>query len=292
MSMDIMYDIRSLLYRIIAVFTIWLLVRHKKEDLCFKFNVLISLLACLLVYYIIGSVICRYSHLGVNDFFWFSRLYNVAISTLFITIVFRFSPIGTEKNKLILFPRIAIKSTLYIAIQLFFFIIFAIIYINISRHSNHIFTDSSLLYQIDEGHYVAIIVCILTDLYAVIGEEMVFRYLAINTLRQALGNDMSLVLVSSALWVVMHTSLNFDLFILGIFIAYCYISTGYLSLCIFLHFAFNISVTSQSIYILLSRNTNIGFSHFQYAASVLIILIISYHLCEYLLTPKKSGQAI
>lgn len=289
-SCDLMYQIQSLLYKIVAIFAIWFLMRHKREYQSFRYAVLILLLSSLIAYYTIGAVVCRYLKLDLNEVFWFSRLYNVVLSTFFITIVVKFSPISIDTNRLILFPAIAKKTSLYIAIQLFFFILCTIIYINISMHSHHICTNSILSYQISEKHYMAICVYILIDVYAVIGEEMVFRYLAINTLRPVLRSARSLIIVSSGLWMIMHTSLNVDLFIVGMFLAYCYIRTGYLSLCIFFHFVFNISVASQWVYILLSSNKIIDFSPFQYAATIFIILISSYHLCEYLLMCEKSGH--
>jgi len=127
----------------------------------------------------------------------------------------------------------------------------------------------------------------LTEIFGVAGEEIVCRYFAINALRQKL-NKISAIVVSSLIWTLMHWDTNPSIFILGLLLGYLYYKTESLSLCILLHFSYNLAVLTMPFYLFLKQTGDITFSLFQYVSAVFVLQIALYLSVEMLFVKAKK----
>jgi len=99
---------------------------------------------------------------------------------------------------------------------------------------------------------------ILTEIFGVAGEEIVCRYFSVNALRQKLGKS-SVIVTSSLIWTLMHWDTNPGIFILGLLLGYLYYETKSLSVCILLHFIYNLTILTMPFYLLFRQTGDITF---------------------------------
>lgn len=280
-----------IIIKAIAILIIFIIIRQKQHYNDFRVSVLFSLLLILVAYYMLGFIVTKYYSFDSNGYFWFSRMYNVVLTTLFIIVILLYSPIRYSQGRILCFPLIKIGSPLYGIIIIYFVILSIFIYHQVGQNPEKILKYNYLiLYQINNTHYSALLLYVITELYGVIGEELVFRYFTINTMRSFKLNTSMIIIISSCLWTLMHEPLSINHFFLGLLLAYCYIATGYLSISIFLHFMYNIVATTQSVYIYLLNTEVLKITSLQYASIILVILIAFYHLFEWMLRCKDESQ--
>ena len=252
-----------------------------------NFTVFFRLLLLITVYYMIGYIIRKYYPFDTNNLYLFFIIYRDILTTLFIIAILQYSSIRSEWEKVYMFPRINYDSYLYKILFIYFLFISLLTYYQLIYHIDEIIKEQPMmLYFLRNKYYFKISFLIVSELYAILGEELVFRYFAINTLNSFLRNKTLTILICSVVWSLIHDPINIHLFFLGILLGYCYIITGYLSLSIFLHFIYNMIYYIPSIYVYLSKSEIYNISPLLVSLAIFLSMIFLFHLCGMILRPK------
>jgi len=255
----------------------------------FRLRDLSTVQSLLIVYY---AVLYMYFNLVANErIFYFFILIHLGLTAALIGATARFTPLRESIRELIRFPRFRIYSGPYIMLFCFFlftsFIIFSSSEALSGRVEGLIPSDLIMLEAVYNSPFVALPLFILTEIFGVTGEEILSRYFAVNALRLKLKKT-SVILISSLIWTLMHWDANPSIFILGLLLGYLYYRTGSLSVCILLHFLYNLAVLTMPFYIFFRRSGDISLSSLQYAAAVFVLQIAIYHSVEILFA--KTGR--
>ncbi len=263
------------------------MIKGKPTNEDFSLRDLSTVLSILIVYY---AILCIYYNLAANEYvFYFFIFIHIALTAALISAVVRFTPLKECIKRLLDFPQFKLLSGSYSAIILFFLYTSFTIFISTESLAGRLEelgpADLIMLEAIHNSPLIALPVFILTELFGVVGEEIVCRYFAIGALRQKLGR-IYVIVVSSLIWTLMHWDANPSIFILGLLLGYSYYKTESLSICILLHFLYNLAVLTMPFYLFF--NQTIAFSSFQYVSAVFVLQILLYHAVEMLFV--KTGK--
>ncbi len=227
--------------------------------------------------------------MGIDSIYiYFYRSIGIVLTIGFIVAVLRYSPLRYSIKDLLVFPRLGRTSLFYIIILLFFVInsFSAFLLVDLFPGTvNYKLNTYIDLIEIKENPLVFIPILILLEIFTIAGEELVFRYFAVNSLKQKL-NKLSVIIISSLLWTLSHGSLSFGIFVVGIFLGHLYYTTESITLCVVLHFIFNLSVLSVYLYVFYKNIGAISVSPFQYAAFLLICQLLIFHISEVIITNR------
>jgi len=89
-------------------------------------------------------------------------------------------------------------------------------------------------------------------------------------------NKKWVIIISSLIWTLLHLNSSIVTFIFGIFIGYLYYETKSLSLCIVLHFIFNLTIGTEIFYVLYKEMGSLTYSSFQYAIALFLLQLILF----------------
>jgi uncharacterized protein len=285
------YYLYNFLSIILAV-TIPLLVERIKgrtanED--FSLRDLSTVLSILIVYY--AALFIYYSLAENEHIFYFFILIHIALTSALISATARFTPLKESLKRRLDFPRFKIASAPYIAIIFFFLYTSFIIFTSADSLTGRLEelgpANLIMLEAVFNSPFIALPVFILTEVFGVTGEEVVCRYFAINALRQRL-KKISVIVISSLIWTLMHWDANSGIFTLGLLLGYLYYKTESLSICILLHFSYNLAVLTMPFYLFFRQSGDILFSPFQYVSALFVLQVILYHSVEMLFA--KTGK--
>ncbi len=250
--------------------------RSPNED--FRLRDLSTVLSILIVYY---AVLYIYFNLVSNErIFYFFILIHIVLTSALIGATSRFTPLRESVRRLLNFPRFRIISTPNVMIICFFlytsFVVFAASEALSGRMEGLLPADLIMLEAVYNSPFVALPLFILTELFSVTGEEIVSRYFAVNALRRKL-KKIPVIVISSLIWTLMHWDMNPSIFILGLLLGYLYYKTESLSVCILLHFLYNLAVLTMPFYLLFRQSGDISYSPFQYVAALFALQLVIYH---------------
>ena len=288
-------NLLNILLVIVGISLPLLIERIKEKPLNdnFKLLNLSKILAILLPYY---SILIFYYKVIAADIgsFYFYTLIRIALTLSFIVAVLRYSPLGSFMQSLLNFPRFKRRSTFYIIILFFFAFTSFGAYLMVDLFPRRVGLQLSVFVvfkAIIENLFFSAPISVLTELFSIGGEEIVYRYFAINTLRQKLKKN-SVIIISSLIWTLTHGELSFGIFVLGIFLGYLYYETGSLSLCIVLHFLFNFGVLTEPFFLFYKRIGYIEIPAYQYALSLFAFQILLYHMAEMVFVKTNPQKQI
>jgi len=86
----------------------------------------------------------------------------------------------------------------------------------------------------------------VSAIIAIIAEEVVFRYFAVNALSSRF-KVFGTVFWSAVIWTLFHRGIHLDIFILGVFLGYFYVANGSLFQAILLHTIYNLYVELRDL---------------------------------------------
>jgi len=268
-------------------------VKGKPTDEGFSLRDLSTVLSILIAYY---AILFIYYNLASNEhIFYFFIFIHLALTLTLISAVARFTPLKGSIKRLLDFPRFKLSSASYIAIIFFFFYTSFIIFTSLESLTGRLEelgpTNLIMLEAVYKTPFIALPVFILTEIFSVGAEEIVCRYFAINALGQKL-NKISVIIISALIWTLMHWDTNLSIFILGLLLGSLYYKTESLSICVLLHFLYNLAVLTMPFYLFFKQTGTITFSSFQYVSAVFVLQIALYHSVEifFVVTGKIAGR--
>lgn len=130
-----------------------------------------------------------------------------------------------------------------------------------------------------ETPYTAIPIAILVLAISMVGEEIVNRYFAVNSLKVVLSKR-AVIIISSLIWVLIHGEIDAPIFVFGVLLGYIYYETESLSLCVVLHFIFNCIVLTEPFYILYKEIGILEINVYQYGIVLMLSQILIYKFIE------------
>lgn len=249
----------------------------------FRLTDLSKTIAILFIYTCIGTLAFRKISTHVNEYFWVIEISRLLVATMLICAVFKYTPLLTQYRVLFTVPITRKDHKLLILIIGYFLFSSFTHYIKVIDHPTEIFSKEGglELYRAIYGSYFFLLFTVALDFYFIVGEELVFRYFAVNALKSNFNNK-QIIIVSSLLWTLMHEGIYLNVFISGLIYAYIYIKTERLFPCVFLHFLFNEAGTSQSFYLYYKSILAITITPLQYGIMLFLVMIVSYYLLEIL----------
>jgi membrane protease YdiL (CAAX protease family) len=273
---------------VLAMAPLALKAYRKLPDDIFDLKDLSKLLSVLFVYYSLIMIVTRIHDFTITEYFIFSYMFNIMLATIFVFLVLKYSPLKKESIKSILsFPAIDKKSPLFLWIIILFAYESLSIYLVIERHPEMaIEAQAVMFYTLMKQPFIVTVVTMLIVLYSVIGEELIFRYFVINSLKPVY-NERLVIVISSVLWMIMHQDIMAGRFIQGVFWSYLYVKTGRILLCIIFHYIYNIAIMTQPFYIHFRNSNAINLTSLQYASIIFISFISVYLLTEFIFKRKQ-----
>jgi membrane protease YdiL (CAAX protease family) len=286
------YYLFNILSMLIAISIPLLVERIKGKPPNDDFNLrdLSTVLSILIAYY---AILYLYFEFQTNEhvIFYFFIIVHIALTTALIAAVVRFTPLKASFRSLLTFPRFGRRSGSYIIILCFFLYTSFTVFKSVSALQGRLDelgpANLILLKAVYNSPFIALPIFILTEIFGVAGEEIVCRYFAINALRQKLGRT-AVIVISSLIWTLMHWDTNPNIFILGLLLGYLYYETGSLSLCILLHFIYNLTILTMPFYLFFRQTGDIAFPPFQYVFALFVLQVILYQSVELLFA--KTGK--
>lgn len=255
----------------LVVFSICILLaiyKVKRSSLVATFNLtdLSKVIAILLVYY--GVIIFYFKFVAFEEnHFPFFLLIRILLTVVFILLVVKYTPFAKDVKNVLYLPRLEQSVLPHLIILSFFlytsFTVFWAVHFLPQKVDSQL-QNFIILKAINEQPFIAVPIAILTEIIAVVGEEIVFRYFAINALKSNLGKKLAVV-TSALIWTLAHGEVSFGIFVLGVLLGYLYYETESLSLCIVLHFIFNIVVGTEIFYLFYKDVGAIALSTSEYA---------------------------
>lgn len=282
-----------LLVRLLSI-TIFPIVLKKYKSVTnsyFDLTNLSKMLFALFLYYFLGAILLKKVAFEGYEYFWFTTALDVILTIVYIVAILKYSPIRRDKERIVIFPIVHKRTVLYKMVILFFFLKAIGIYLGVAIIPERVLSEENLLlYAAINRPFVTIIVFLFITFFSAIGEELVFRYFAIHALLPIFSTR-TVIILSALIWALMHRSFSLETIIFGIFLAYFYIRTGYLSICIVLHFLSNIIVGTGSFYVYFTNKDIIHFTPTHYTLALFIALLAMYHLTEFFMK-KKPCEAL
>jgi membrane protease YdiL (CAAX protease family) len=267
-------------------------IKGKAVNDNFKLRDLSKLLTILVGYYITLFFFYVINPKDIDNFYFYTFM-RFALAVLFIIGILRNTGVVYFKKNLreiLEFPRFSWRSTFHTTMLFFFALTSVGAYLMVDfypmRVQSHL-GNFIVLKAINENPFLSIPVVILTEIFAITGEELVFRYFAINALKHQLKKN-SAIIISSLIWTFAHWEGNFGIFFLGIFLGYLYYNTGSLSLCIVLHFLFNMGVLTETFYLFYKQMGFLILPVYYYAFVLFVFQLVFYHLAESVLTKRQT----
>lgn len=262
----------------------------------FKLTDLSKILTILLIFDSISFFCHKFIGAKINNYyFYFYTLIRIVLTLALVAAVLRYSPLKKISIKSLLnFPKFERTSTFYVVILSFIIINSFGAFLIVELFPNMVGQQINtviFLKAIDESPFILTPVLVLIEVFAIVGEELVYRYFAINALRQKL-KKISTIIISSLIWSFMHWHASFGVLIAGILIGYFYYETESLSLCVMLHFLFNFSVLSASLYLFYKDIGSLAIPAYQYALALFACQIFLYHLTEIFIVKTNLQKQI
>jgi membrane protease YdiL (CAAX protease family) len=221
--------------------------------------------------------------------------YKVVIATLSVTVAVMLSPLLDDFSEIVKFPEFKVRSSDFCLVLLFFVFVGLSVMCGIQMYSEQILADHEnilLLIAVMNKPVLWMPVILLTILLSAIGEELVFRYIAISAIGGRFKKPFA-VAISSAIWTMFHSNISMHLFVVGLFLGYFFLIKNSISLCIFLHFIYNVLIYSQIFYLDLVKKGNPIVNSAQYFAVMIGLMIITYCVIGFGFNIKKvlRGQS-
>ncbi len=185
-------------------------------------------------------------------------------------------------HSLAFFPKIKKTSFLYFMLLLFFLFISAGTLRAVHTVPIQILGSSEnqiILNSVIRAPLSSILLLLIMSPIAITSEEIVFRYFAINSLRER-TNKLTAILIPAMIWTLMHWDFSLNRLAVGLFLGYFFYKTKSLSLCVLLHFILNILAYTEIFYIYQRRLVSPWSIQFEYAIFLFLFPIIVYHIVE------------
>lgn len=257
----------------------------------FRLSDLSKISAILLVYYTMSHCYYKTNDIDLVGFYYYLCI-KILLTIAFIVAVMKYAPLRTDMIKLLFFPRFERRSILYFVIVLYFFYTSFFIYRAVEVHYSKVelqLTNVLMLLAINETPFFSMPALILTEIFSVIGEEIVFRYFAINALKNKMGKTW-VILFSSFIFTLLHWDISLGIFILGVLLGYLYFETESLSLCIALHFISNLTVSTEIFYVFYKKIGALTFSAYKYAIAIFLLQVTLFLFIKMIF--NKTGKTI
>ncbi len=269
-------------------------IRGNASNDAFNLRNLSRVLSVLIAYY---AILFSYFELqtGEHVSFMFLIVVHIALALVLIAAVARFTPLRSSFTRFLHFPRFERRSAIYIIIVCFFLYTSVTVFRSVETFLGRLEelgpSNLIILEAIYNRPFISLPILILTEIFGVTSEEIVCRYFAVNALRQKLQKT-SVIIISSLIWTLMHWDADWSIFVLGLLLGYLYYETESLSVCIFLHFIYNLIILTMPFYIFFRQTGDIAFSPFQYVSALFGLQIVLYHSIEMLFvkTGKITGR--
>ena len=264
-------------------------IKGKPPNNDFSLRDLSTVLSVLIAYY---AILYLYFAFQTNEhvIFYFFIVVHIALTTALIAAVTRFTPLRASFRSLLLFPRFERRSGTYIVILCFFIYTSFTVFQSVGALQGRLEYSGPgnliILEAVYNNPFIALPIFILTEIFGVAGEEIVCRYFSVNALRQKLGKS-SVIVTSSLIWTLMHWDTNPGIFILGLLLGYLYYETESLSVCILLHFIYNLTILTMPFYLFFRQTGDITFSPFQYVSALSVLQVLLYHSAEMLFAKSE-----
>ena len=264
-------------------------IKGKPPNNDFNLRDLSTVLSVLIAYY---AILYLYFAFQTNEhvIFYFFIVVHIALTTALIAAVARFTPLRASFRSLLLFPRFERRSGTYIVILCFFIYTSFTVFESVGALQGRLEYlgpgNLSILEAVYNNPFIVLPIFILTEIFGVAGEEIVCRYFSVNALRQKLGKS-SVIVTSSLIWTLMHWDTNPGIFILGLLLGYLYYETKSLSVCILLHFIYNLTILTMPFYLFFRQTGDIAFSPFQYVSALSVLQVVLYHSAEMLFAKSE-----
>jgi hypothetical protein len=160
-------------------------------------------------------------------------------------------------------------------------------YIPRATLQQYFFIMSSLL---EDWRLVVILIPI--EFISVVGEEIIYRYFAINAFKGRFSEKATIV-ITSVIWTLMHGTVSLEIFLAGILLGFVYSKTGSILMSILLHFVYNFVVLTSSFYVFYKEAGMIDLSSFQYATVVMVFQVLCFLIIEIVFkTTKRAGRGL
>lgn len=259
-------------------------IKGNSDNDHFKLADFSKILSLGLVYYAIASVGYGYMKIDLFNFnFHIGLQVTMALATILLVLHFSFQRQAIVQQ--LYFPRIERKSKLYL-MTVFFFCLSALSeLLAIELFQNDIVKfglSNAVAYKaVSDSPFFAVPALLLAEIACVANEELLFRYFAFNALKQKLSGG-AVVVVSAAIWTLVHPMLSPYIFAVGLILGYLYSKTGSLALCMTLHFLTNLISSTGIFYVAYAKMSLIAIPLVQYVLCLFIIQLAIYHLIEIL----------
>jgi membrane protease YdiL (CAAX protease family) len=257
-------------------------IKEKPSNDAFNLKDLSTVLSVLIAYY---AILYLYFELQTDQhvIFYFFIVIHIALTTALIAAVARFTPLRVSFRRLLHFPRVERRAGSYITILCFFLYTSFIVFTSVDALRGRLEElgpgNLTILEAVYKSPFISAPILIMTEIFGVVGEEIVCRYFTVNALRQKLG-ETSVIVISSLIWTLMHWDTNLGIFVLGLLLGYLYYETESLSICILLHFIYNLIILTMPFYLFFKQTGDITFSPFHYVSALFIIQVVLYHSAE------------
>ena len=264
-------------------------IKGKPPNNDFSLKDLSTVLSVLIAYY---AILYLYFAFQTNEnvIFYFFIVVHIALTAALIAAVARFTPLRASFKSLLLFPRFERRSGTYVIILCFFIYTSFTVFESMGALQGRLEYlgpgNLIILEAIYNSPFIVLPIFILTEIFGIAGEEIVCRYFSVNALRQNLGRS-SVILISSLIWTLMHWDTNPSIFVLGLLLGYLYYETESLSICILLHFIYNLTILTMPFYLFFRQTGDITFSPFQYVSTLLVLQVVMYHSAEMLFAKSE-----
>lgn len=264
-------------------------IKGKPSNNNYNLKDLSTVLSILIAYY---AILYIYFEFQTNErvIFYFFIVVHIALTTALIAAVARFTPLKASFRRLLYFPRFERRYGSHIIILCFFaytsFTVFESVGMLQGRLEYLGPANLILLEAVYNSPFIALPIFVLTEIFGVAGEEIVCRYFAVNALRQKLGRS-SVIVSSSLIWTLMHWDTNPGIFILGLLLGYLYYERESLSVCILLHFIYNLIILTLPFYLFFTQTGDIKFSPVQYVSALFALQVVLFFSAEMLFAKPK-----
>ena len=264
-------------------------IKGKPPNDDFNLKDLSTVLSVLIAYY---AILYLYFAFQTNEnvIFYFFIVVHIALTAALIAAVARFTPLRASFKSLLLFPRFERRSGTYVVILCFFIYTSFTVFESVGALQGRLEYlgpgNLIILEAVYNSPFIVLPIFILTEIFGVAGEEIVCRYFSVNALRQKLGKS-SVILISSLIWTLMHWDTSPSIFILGLLLGYLYYETESLSICMLLHFIYNLTILTMPFYLFFRQTGDVTFSSFQYVSTLLVLQVVLYHSAEMLFAKSE-----
>lgn len=268
------------------------IIKGTNSNLQFRLRDVSTILSIVLAIYLVYYILYLLFSFSIETPFSYIT-FKLIISLIPLFAVLKMSPLKDVLNKLIYFPRIQRRSGSYVI--LVFFFVFTAAGVSMAVHNDSIKVlqgtqNLIMLRALKQQPFFSVSFIIIATFVSVVSEEVVIRFFALNALREKFSRPTA-VIVSSLIWTLMHWGPTFNIFIGGLFLGYFYVKTESLSLCVLLHFLYNISQGTEIFYVLSNGVGFLAITPAQYFVLIFVILIVFYHFVEFLFgTPNRPSK--